>query len=158
MNAEIKRIVKTFQKKNKIDDSDFQEFLEEFGARLKKDLIHYFNEDKNIEFARYLLTKAIEERKKDIILIFIEDLSLFSYILGEHKQQEDVHLIWQAKNADFDTWCGFDGELLCFMGVDATLDYLKNIDNKEAKEASEYIAYFKQADIDDYFKRPHYYL
>ena len=158
MSAEIKRIVKTFQKKRNIEDADFQDFLEEFGARLKKELIHYFNENKNLEFARYLLKKAIEERKKDIILIFIEDLSLFSYILGEHKQQEDVHLIWQAKNSDFDTWCGFDGELLSFMGVDTTLNYLKSRDTQQAKEAKEYIEHFKQAEVDDYFKRTHYYL
>jgi hypothetical protein len=155
---DIKRIIQRFQKKKSIEDLDFQDFLEEFGARLKGELLQYFKGNKNLELARYLLKKAIEERKKDVIIVFIEDLSLFSYILAQHQLQEDVLLIWQAKNADFDTWCGFDGDLLSFMGVQHTLDYLKDIKTKDALEAYDYVKEYKQVDVDDYFQRPHYYL
>jgi hypothetical protein len=158
MSKDIKRIIQRFQKKKSIEDLDFQDFLEEFGARLKGGLLQYFIENKNPELARYLLKKGIEERKKDVIIVFIEDLSLFSYILAQHKQQEDVLLIWQAKNADFDTWCGFDGDLLCFMGVQHTLDYLKNITTQNVLEVYDYVKEYNQGDVDDYFQRPHYYL
>jgi hypothetical protein len=158
MNKDIKRIIKTFQMKKIVEDLDFQDLLEEFGARLKGALIQYFKENKNLDLARYLLKKAIVERKKDVIIVFIEDLSLFSHILAQHKQQEDVLLIWQAKNADFDTWCGFDGDLLSFMGVQETLNYLKDIKTKEASEAYDYVKEYKQLDVDDYFQRQHYYL
>jgi hypothetical protein len=158
MSKEIKRIIQRFQKTKDIEDLDFQVFLEEFGAPLKGDLLKYFKENKNRELARFLLKKAIEERKKDVIIIFIEDLSLFSYILAQHKQEEDVLLIWQAKNADFDTWCGFDGDLLSFMGVQATLDFLKNIETRDVLEVFDYVKEYNQSDVDDYFQRPHYYL
>ena len=44
---DIKRIIQRFQKKKYVEDIDFQNFLEEFGARLKGELLQYFNEDKN---------------------------------------------------------------------------------------------------------------
>ena len=49
-----------------------------------------------------------------------------------HRRGEtiDFDLVMKAKVADFDTWCGFDGEMVYYtLGLQRTIDYIKA--NKE---------------------------
>ncbi|SRR5579884_1412395 len=58
------------------------------------------------------------------------------FLLG---QLEDVELLWRAKRASFDTWCGFDIQFLVGAGVAPTLSYLQDIQEKWARHAKSYI-------------------
>ena len=151
-------VIKTFENENQVKNTDFKAFLITFDKGLRSNLVHYFKHNVNIKFARYLLKKAVDERVTDTGIIYIEDLCLFSYLVAAHKQIEDVLLIWSAKDADFDTWCGFDGELLSFMGIETTINYLKNLETVESEKVLDYMKEYNQVDIDDYFSEEHYYL
>jgi hypothetical protein len=158
MVASIPNIIRYFNLHQSLKPSVFKGFLIENNKDLRNDLLNYCKSNSTIEFVRYLLKRAIEERKKGAIRVYIEDLSLFSYLLTQYYQAEDILLIWSAKRADFDTWCGMDGELLSYLGVQATEDYLSQIETKEAEEALEHVRAYKQEDIDLYFSQTHYYL
>jgi hypothetical protein len=158
MKDKIKQIVGICIHKKQLDEALFKAFLVSANEGFRAELIPYFQQNQQVTFIRYLLKRAIQERKKGAISIFIEDLSLFSFLLTQRRQAKDVLLIWQAKNANFDTWCRFDGALLCFMGVENTQDYLKKRRNKEAKKVIDYIKEYNQEDVDAYFSTPHYYL
>ncbi len=55
-----------------------------------------------------------------------EDLLMFSYFASKNKESTDLDLILEAKHADFDTWCGFDSEMIFYpLGGETTKAYLK---------------------------------
>jgi hypothetical protein len=157
MNKALTKIIETFDKIHQVSDADFSAFLITDNDTLRGDLVHYFTTHQHIQLARYLLTKAVEERKNNTGQIYIEDLCLFSYFVAAHHDIEDVMLIWSAKYADFDTWAGFDGELLSFMGVEKTCHYLQSLNTEAATKAMDYVKNFQQEDIDFYFSEEHYY-
>lgn len=114
---------------------------------LRKDLVRYFREHQNRDFAVTLLNAFIEYRGKPGEIGSMEDLMLACYILGLHQQLSDCLLIWNAKNTDFDSYCGVDIQLVVFAGVEKTIAYLESI---EAKDALEYVTECKDAgDFDD---------
>jgi len=106
---------------------------------LRADLVSYFRQNKGREFATFLLDKFIFIRKAPKGEMPFEDLMLACYILGLHNQVEDCLKIWEAKIADFDTYCGLDIQLVSFAGLDETKKYLKEQQSPKAKEAYDYI-------------------
>ena len=48
--------------------------------------------------------------------------ALLLYLVGD---PADAPLMWAAKQIDFDTSCGFDGQFLVGAGIDETIDYLE---------------------------------
>jgi phosphatidate phosphatase APP1 len=86
-----------------------------------------------------------------------EDLMFACYILGLHNQIEDSLKIWEAKNADFDTYCGLDIQLVPFAGVKETIEFLKEQTSDEGKKAFEYVSNSSKCgdfdDLEDYFSK-----
>jgi hypothetical protein len=127
------------------------------NGQLRSDLCQYFYKYKNRPFAVAMLNTFIDLRKDISNEIQMEDLMLCGYILGLHEEIEDCLLIWKAKNVDFDTYCGFDIQLMVFGGVEETIGYLKNSASGDASQALEMIQTCYDGgdfdDIDEYFDR-----
>ena len=49
--------------------------------------------------------------------------ALLLYLVGD---PADAPLMWEAKNINMDTGCGFDGQFLVGAGVEETIKYLEN--------------------------------
>ena len=74
-----------------------------------------------------------------------EDLLMFSFFTTKNKETIDFDLIMEAKVADFDTWCGFDGEMIFYtLGYQATKDYLKGNVVKFTQETVDYFLEFDE--------------
>lgn len=121
-------------------------------------LINHFRENKNRDLALKLLEKFSEIRNQPYpnnYDIGSEALMLSAYILGLHQNIEDCLKIWNTKTIDFDTFCGFDIQLVVFAGVNSTIDYLKTINSDESEDALKYIEECKISgdfeDIENYF-------
>ncbi len=115
---EIQKIIDTFEKQHSIPDEDFNQLL--IGESLRNSFVQYIRNYTHKTFSRYLLEKAIDKRlnEEDILC---EDLLLFSFFCSKNGEIEDFDLILNAKKADFDTWCGFDGEMVFYtLGFEAT--------------------------------------
>lgn len=117
---------------------------------LRKDLINYFRQNQDREFALALLDKFISIRKSAEGVMPFEDLMLACYILGLHNHIEDCLKIWEAKMADFDTYCGLDIQLIGFAGIKETIEFLKQQSTQTASEALEYVTSCnKHGDLDN---------
>lgn len=68
-----------------------------------------------------------------------DSIHLCGFLLFLLGQPEDIELLWQAKKATFDTWCGFDIQFLVGAGVAPTLAALQSIEKEWAEEARTYI-------------------
>jgi hypothetical protein len=84
-----------------------------------------------------------------------ETLMLSAYLLGLHQNVEDCLKIWKSKTTDFDTYCGFDIQLVVFAGVEKTIEYLKTNKSEESEDALKYIKECQKSgdfdEIEDYF-------
>jgi len=74
-----------------------------------------------------------------------ESIRLCGTLLFLLAQVEDVHLLWEAKTANFDTMSGFDVQLLVGAGVAPTLAYLQQIEEEWAEDARIYLEECQQA-------------
>jgi hypothetical protein len=68
-----------------------------------------------------------------------DEIRLSGFLLYKIGNVEDAPLLWEAKRANFDTFCGFDVQMLVGAGVEETLDYLKGIGSDETLGAVKYI-------------------
>ena len=68
-----------------------------------------------------------------------DEIRLSAFMLYKIGNVEHAPLLWDAKQANFDTFCGLDVQLLVGAGVEETLDYLKSIGSDEAQGAASYI-------------------
>jgi hypothetical protein len=125
--------------------NDFLSLLED-DRDLRKDLANHFRHQPDRGLALALLAEMITCRNADAINITTETLMLGCYVLGLHQQVEDSLQVWNAKIADFDTFCGLDIQLALFAGADETITYLTKQDSEEAKKALEYILKCQKAD------------
>ncbi|MEK6234155.1 MAG: hypothetical protein N2C14_05560 [Planctomycetales bacterium] len=80
---------------------------------------------------------------------YTDSLYWCGLLLHRAGRLEDVLPMWAAKRMDFDTGCGFDVQFLVGAGVDATLDYLRDIDSPEAQDAWKSLLHYKQAGFFD---------
>lgn len=124
------------------------------------ELVQYFLENKNREWAYRFLKSAAEIRNEPYpngYDIGVGALMLAGYILGLHGNIEDCLELWNAKTVDFDTFCAFDIQLVVFGGVAQTIAYLKQQNGETAEKALHYIEECKKAgdfdDLDEYFDR-----
>lgn len=141
-SCEIEKLIESFETKGVISDTDFERLLLE--GDLREDFINYIKNYHYVEFSRYLLTKSIEYRKLEKE-IMCEDLLVFSYFASKNKSTEDLDLIMEAKYVDFDTWCGFDGEMIFYpLGYEKTLQYLQKNEKKFGEKPVEYFSSFTE--------------
>lgn len=147
---DIEKLIQGFDITGVITNETIVELKEDSQAR--RNLCNYFKNCRNRAFSVYLLKRFIELRAYENFELWIEDLMLASYIVGLHGNIEDSLLIVEAKYADFDTYCGMDGELIAFAGLDQTIHFLKNQNSDEAKMALERMEGFDQKEITEYFE------
>jgi len=124
-------------------------------ADLRTELIAYSRLNGDRAFAIALLDKFIAIRKTPDGNMPVEDLMLACYNLALHNTVEDCLIIWEAKNADFDTYCGLDLQLVLFAGFEKTIDFLQQHESFEALDVAGYIDRCKAADdldgLENYF-------
>ena len=89
------------------------------------------------ELARHILKLYIASHQGDEGMS--DDLRPSAFLLFKIANVEDSFLIWQAKEANFDTFCGLDIQLTVGAGVDETIAYLKGLSNESASAAATYI-------------------
>lgn len=133
---DIKTILENFHKGKKISEETIDSIQND--NELRRDLVNYFRQEKDRDFVINLLDTFISIRQDDGDMPY-EDLMLACYILGLHNQVEDSLKIWEAKNADFDTYCGLDIQLVPFAGVEKTIAFLKTQTTQEGKDAFDYV-------------------
>lgn len=75
---------------------------------------------------RFLMEQEIACRQNDTETD-ADSIHLGGFLLFLFGQLEDVELLWRAKRASFDTWYGFNGELLVGAGVVATLAVQRDV-------------------------------
>ena len=66
-------------------------------------------------------------------------LILCAFLLALLREISDVPLLWEAKRIDFDMGCYFDGQLLAFCGLDATIKFLRQQSGRMDSEAADYL-------------------
>jgi hypothetical protein len=142
-------LIKEFEDTGGITEKSVKVLQSEKKARI--DLRNSLKTNPNREFAIYLLKRFIELRKDPEFELWIEDLMMASYMVGIHGNVEDSLLIWEAKYADFDTYCGMDGELIAFSGLAQTINFLETNGSEDAKKAIKYLKGYNEKDIQEYF-------
>lgn len=86
----------------------------------------------------------------------VDNLYFCAFILTLFNSPEIIWLFFEAKNIDFDSGIGFDGEYLVSLGIKETYQYLKTVDNPLKTELLKYIGEteescnYSQQDIDDW--------
>lgn len=68
---------------------------------------------------------------------------LLLYLVGD---PADVPLMWEAKNINMDTGCGFDGQFLVGAGVEETIKYLEDRGHKAPADFLKELKAFKELD------------
>jgi hypothetical protein len=151
----INTILKTFNKDKIISDKIIDSIKNDRELRIA--FINYFRQNKNREFALALLDKFISIRQDPNSKMPAENLMFACYILGLHNNIEDSLKIWEAKNTDFDTYCGLDIQLVPFFGVKETIEFLSKQTTKEGKKAFEYVNKCSECgdfdDLEKYFAK-----
>jgi len=119
--------------------------------------IAIYNDLKQTDYdiVKYLFAEEKEWRKygKDGD---VDNLYFCAFILTLFNSPEIVWLFLEAKNIDFDSGIGFDGEYLVSAGIKETYQYLKTADNPKKTELLKYIGeaeescIYSQVDIDDW--------
>lgn len=92
-----------------------------------------------------LLIQEISARRKHSDDEFHENLYWCAFLLYQVGDVQDIELLWEAKNIDFDTACGFDVQFLVGAGVEATIQYLRERENSDAKAALDYMVAYNDA-------------
>jgi hypothetical protein len=122
---------------------------------LRIELQNYFRNFPNHYFASELLQTFITIRQTDNSAMPTKDLMYASYLLGLHQQIEDCLKIWEAKNLDFDTFAGFDIELVFFAGLEQTISFLQLQNDSEGQKAYQYLSNLAQnnqfENLNEYF-------
>lgn len=124
----VEEIISEFHNKKTISLANFEKLLSYSDQPERDEFVGYVKNYKNTELSRYLLKTAIAYRRDDELGEFdcmCEDLLTFSYFASKNKEAIDLHLILEAKMVDFDTWCGFDGEMIFYpLGLQPTKEYI----------------------------------
>jgi hypothetical protein len=94
--------------------------------------------------ARHILKLYIESHRGDKWGMS-DEIRLSAFLLYKIGNVEDVPLLWKAKEANFDTFCGLDIQLLVGAGVEETLAYLKGLSDKDSLAAAIYITECRDA-------------
>ena len=81
---------------------------------------------------------------------YSENLYWCGFLLYQVGDLTDVSLLWEAKQLDMDTGCGFDIQTLVGAGVEATIEY--SIENN-LQEIADYLNFCqKQGDFDELYE------
>ena len=105
---------------------------------------------------RNLLHKEMRYRQERPDGDSFENLYRCAFLLYRVGDVRDVELLWQAKNVDFDTGCGFDVQFLAGAGIDETVRYLQMKPDMDSAAALEFILKRKESggfdDLETWFR------
>ena len=124
----VEALISEFENDKTVIPENFEKLLIDNNQTERTEFITYIKNYNNIELSRYLLKIAIAYRKGESgrCGCMCDDLLMFSYFVSKNKETTDFDLIMEAKVADFDTWCGFDGEIVFYtLGYQQTKDYIE---------------------------------
>ena len=157
---DIDQIIKSFRLNNGFGQDEIEAVRS--NQELRTALVAHFKTERDRPFALALLNTFIELRKDPENEIPIEDLMLAGFLLGAHGHVEDSLKIWEAKQVDFDTYCGLDIQLVAFAGVDKTISFLQTQTSDEAGEALKYILICLEAgdfnNLKGYYDETHWWI
>jgi len=86
---------------------------------------------------RYLFEQEVLARKDDPFQGDPTALHLGAFLLARYRQAGDVPLLWEAKRANFDTWCGFDALYLLAGDREAGLKWIASLPADTAESIRE---------------------
>jgi hypothetical protein len=141
----VEGIISEFDKTKSVCNEKFEVLLINNQRPERLEFVDYIKNYQNNELSRYLLKKAILYRKGELGTYgcMCEDLLMFSFFTSKNKEITDFDLIMEAKMSDFDTWCGFDGEMIFYtLGYQGTKDYLKENAEKFTQKTVDYFLEF----------------
>ena len=124
----VEELISEFEKTGTVCNENFEKLISENQKPERLEFIGFIKNYQNTELSRYLLEKAIAYRKgkQGNCGCLCEDLLMFSWFASKNKEATDFELILRAKVADYDTWIGFDGEMVFYtLGFQGTKDYIK---------------------------------
>jgi hypothetical protein len=93
--------------------------------------------DSDIDLVRFLLRQEVDMHAASWGIH--ESLRLAALLLNEYGRAEDVWLLWEAKDANFDTFTGLDGGLLLPAGVAGTLAYVRSAEHPDRGQVLDYL-------------------
>ncbi len=88
--------------------------------------LQYDHHEADHELIRCLFEQEIIARERDTFQGISKSLWLGAFLLAKYKDPSDIALLLRAKNANFDTHCGFDIEFVYWPLGDDTRTYLAN--------------------------------
>lgn len=99
-----------------------------------------FNWQKNDEaLIRKLFETEIEVHRANPFQGIYPSLRLCAYLLAKFKNPENSLLFIKAKQANFDTHCGFDYEYLVSAGIEDTYEFMKSVNKEDSSAFYEYM-------------------
>lgn len=137
----IEEIVLEYNKSQTISAFNFEKLLVNNENVEREEFVNYIKNYKHENLSRHFLKTAILYRKEELGTCSCnsDDLLMFSFFVSKNKTTTDFDLIMEAKLIDFDTWCGFDGEMIFYtLGYQKTKDYLKASTDKFAQDTIDY--------------------
>lgn len=140
MNAST--IMDEFKRHNELSRASVQTILE--NNPLKLELLSVAREQTTRVFALSLLQWFIRLRKEEQG-VGSDDLVFAAVLIGQHGHVEDCLRIWEAKQCDFDTYCGLDIQAMMFAGVERTIAFLKDQKDEQGKRAMRYVIECREA-------------
>ena len=138
----VENLLSEFENTKSVSSEIFEKLISENQKSERLEFIGYIKNNENIELSRYLLRKAIAYRKGELgsCGCLCEDLLMFSWFTSKNREATDFELILKAKLADFDTWCGFDGEMVFYtFGLQKTKDYIRENKDRLIREIDGFI-------------------
>lgn len=163
IHPNIQALIQKYEHEGEISEADFMSLLledaEEHEGINREYFIDYIRNYQNIDFSRYLLTYAILERQKEEAILRVEDLLMFSFFASKNHEAIDLELIIEARSTDFDTWCGFDGEMVFYpLGRSETLAYLHENRDKFPESTIEFYSDYTEEYLAEIHSRAFWYL
>ena len=137
---------------------DMKSLIEHTNIRaFSEELVNLSRQGQCHRFALAFLQNLIEITKQDNSGVSSK-LRLACYLVAEHRNLRDILLIWEAKNLNFDTYCGIDAQLLAASGITQTIQYLSTQSGENAESAKKYIEKCTDEldDLDQYYSLNEY--
>jgi hypothetical protein len=88
--------------------------------------LQYDRRLEDLSLVRWLVEQEARCRREAPYQGLTEQTELAGFLLAEYRQVEDVWLHWVIKQANFDTWCGYDLEHLFAAGVQDTVVFVRS--------------------------------
>ncbi|WP_426058423.1 hypothetical protein [Hymenobacter sp. B1770] len=155
-------LLAAYEATGQLSEQALAELTDEDGTGAGLRLYHGYRQRPNVAFARALLAELSARYMHAYAHggpATMEGLLLAGYLIGLHGDVGDALVLWRTKQLTFDTYCGFDIQLVAFAGIDPTMAYLQGLPDPDAAAAVAYLQQCKEAgDFDqlaDYFSPDH---